>query len=113
LFCLLDPKGPSTERVEFLYISPTVPWTKTPAKKTFRFSNSLSRVALFGLLIKKIFLRALDCQLAQVKRFTGKKPFHWNCFFVVVETRFFISVQGRREIFVRFPANDFEIKRGN
>jgi hypothetical protein len=24
LSCLLDPKGPSTERVEFLYISPTV-----------------------------------------------------------------------------------------
>ena len=50
LFCLLGPKGPSTERVEFLYISPTV-----QPKKTFRFSNSLSRVALFGLLIKQFF----------------------------------------------------------
>lgn len=68
LFCLLDPKGPSsTERVEFLYISPTV-----QPKITFRFSNSLSRVALFGLLIKNFFFTSSRLPIS-----AGEK-IHWE-----------------------------------
>ncbi len=113
LFCLLGPKGPSTERVEFLFFSPTVPWTKTPAKKLPVSLIHFLVLHFSGCWLKIFFfLRALDCQLAQVKRFTGKKTVSLELFFCWDPPRFFYFRPGEERNFRSISRKWFRNQKG-